>query len=301
MNQSLRFGVVTLQNKPWSRMVENWKLVEALGLDSVWVADHFVNPHLLTDDWFDGWTMLAALATQTSRIRVGTLVSNIILRNPAMLAKQALTLDHISQGRLELGIGATSKGDPSHHMIGMEVWETRERVRRYHEVVEIVDMMLRNEVTDYQGQYYSVKDARMKPAPVQKPRPPLLLSAIGTETLKIVAKYADTWNTYGGWNLTPDQSVALIKQRNELLDEYCARLGRNPQEIRRSFMVGITQDTPCASLEAFYDFVGRYTEAGMSEFIFFFDYPLSPNDRSFTHENIERFATIAIPTLKQKA
>jgi alkanesulfonate monooxygenase SsuD/methylene tetrahydromethanopterin reductase-like flavin-dependent oxidoreductase (luciferase family) len=148
-------------------MVENWRLIETLGFDSVWVGDHFVNPHLIGEDWFDGWTLLAALAVQTRTIRIGTLVTNIIYRNPALIAKQALTIDHISHGRLELGIGATSQGDPSHHMTGVEVWETGERVQRFHEVIEIVDSMLRNEITTYQGCFYSVKEAHMKPSPIQ--------------------------------------------------------------------------------------------------------------------------------------
>src|SRR5450759_2669072 len=100
MNHPLRFGIITLQDLTWPTLVEHWQHIESLGYDSVWVADHFVNPHHLEDNWFDGWTLLAALATQTSTIHIGTLVTNIIYRNPALIARQALTLDHISQGRL---------------------------------------------------------------------------------------------------------------------------------------------------------------------------------------------------------
>jgi len=139
MIQPIRFGIITVQDLPWQTLVEQRKHIESLGLDNVWVADHFLNPHNLDDDWLDGWTLLAAPATQTSTIRIGTLVTNIIYRNPALIARQAQTLDHISQGGLSLGVGATSERDPSHHMMGIENWSTPERVQRFREVVEIVD------------------------------------------------------------------------------------------------------------------------------------------------------------------
>ena len=300
MNCPLRFGIINVQNQPWIRMLENWKLIEELGFDSVWVADHFVNPHSIDEDWFDGWTLLAALAGQTHTIRIGTLVTNIIYRNPAVIAKQALTLDHISQGRLDMGIGATSKGDPSHYMTGVEEWETGERVQRFREVIEVIDAMLRNEVTSYQGRFYSVREARMKPSPVQKPRPPLVIASIGQTTLKIAAQYADTWNTYAGWDLSPEQTLNFLRQRNELLDNYCAEIGRNPNEITRSLLVGITQDKPFASLNAFSDFVGRMCEVGMTEFIFYYDYPELPKERFMDRKMLERVAVEAIPAIRSK-
>jgi len=296
----LRFGIITPQNQPWVRMLENWKLVEDLGFDSVWVADHFVNPHSIDEDWFDGWTLLAALAGQTHTIRIGPLVTNIIYRNPAVIAKQALTLDHISQGRLELGIGATSKGDPSHYMTGVDEWETGDRVQRFREVIEIIDAMLRNELTSYQGRFYSVREARMKPSPIQKPRPPLVIASIGQTTLKIAAQYADTWNTYAGWDMSPEQTLDFLRQRNDLLDNYCVEIGRNPDEITRSLLVGLTQDTPFASLNAFYDFVGRMYEVGMTEFIFYYDYPKMGTDKFLDRKMLERIAVEAIPAIKAK-
>ena len=300
MTHPLRFGIITIQDLPWPTLVEHWKHIEALGYDSVWVGDHFVNPHNIEGNWFDGWTLLAALATQTSTIKIGTLVTNIIYRNPALIARQAQTLDHISQGRLMLGIGATSERDPSHHMMGIENWPTSERVQRFQEVIEIVDHLLRQETTTYQGRYYQVTDARMRPPAIQKPRPPLVLAAVGQTTLKVVAKFADTWNTYGGWNLSPQQTLDVIHQRSELLDVYCAKIGRDPGEITRSFLVGITSDTPFASLDAFHDFVGRLHEIGITEFIFYYDYPAITYDRCMNREMLERIATEAIPTIRSK-
>jgi alkanesulfonate monooxygenase SsuD/methylene tetrahydromethanopterin reductase-like flavin-dependent oxidoreductase (luciferase family) len=298
MNHPLRFGIIQLQNRPWATLAENCRKVESLGFDSFLVGDHFVNRHHLEEDWFDGWSILTALAAQTHTIRIGALVTNIIYRNPALLAKQALTVDHISQGRLNLGIGATTERDPSHQMTGVSVWKTAERVQRFREVIEIVDLLLRNEITTYQGRYYTITDARMKPPPVQKPRPPLTLAAIGPVTLKVAAKYADTWNTYAGWNLSPQQTLETLCERCDQLDQYCAQIGRDPNTITRSFLVGITEDKPFASLNAFHDFIGRYRELGFGEFIFYYDYPVIPSDKCLTREMLERIALEAIPAIR---
>jgi alkanesulfonate monooxygenase SsuD/methylene tetrahydromethanopterin reductase-like flavin-dependent oxidoreductase (luciferase family) len=298
MSHPLRFGIITIQDLPWATLVEHWKHIESLGYDSVWVADHFVNPHHIEEDWLEGWTLLAALATQTSTIRIGPLVTNIIYRNPAVLAKQALTVDHISQGRLSLGIGATSGRDPSHRMTGVEIWGTAERARRYREMIEIIDQLLRNEKTTYQGHYYKVEDALMRPSTIQKPRPPLTIAAAGPTTLKIAAQYADTWNTYGAFGMSPKDTLTALRQRSEMLDQYCAEIGRDPNEVTRSFLVGLTADTPFASLNAFHDFIGRFHEIGITEFIFYYDVPGLPPEKCMNRALLERIATEAIPAIK---
>ncbi len=290
MNLPLRFGIIQLQNRPWKTLAENCQVVESLGYDSFWVADHFADGHNLEEDWLDGWSVITALAAQTHTIRIGTLVTNIIYRNPAVLAKQALTVDHISQGRLNLGIGATTERDVSHKMTGVEVWTTAERVQRFREFIEIVDHMLCNEITTYQGRYYTITEARMKPPPVQKPRPPLTIAAIGPTTLKVAAKYADTWNTFGGWDLSPQQTLETLRERCDQLEQYCAQIGRDPHTITRSFLVGLTDDRPFASLEAFHDFIGRYHEIGINEFIFYYDYPAMPPDQCLTRAMLELIA-----------
>jgi alkanesulfonate monooxygenase SsuD/methylene tetrahydromethanopterin reductase-like flavin-dependent oxidoreductase (luciferase family) len=301
MSHTLRFGIITIQDQPWPTMVEQWKRIEMLGFDSIWVSDHLVDPFRRQVDWFDGWALLAALATQTSKVKIGTLVTNFIYRNPAVIAKQAMTVDHISQGRLALGLGATAEFDPSHSMIGVKVWDAPERVQRFREVVEIVDAMLRNETTTFQGRYYQITDAQMHPAPIQKPRPPLTIAANGKTTLRIAARYADTWNTYGGFDLSSQETHDLLHRNNELLDQYCVEIGRDPGEITRSFLVGFTGDEPFASMNAFYDFVGRYREIGISEFIFYYDRPGMSPHKHLTADMIESVATEAIPVLRSKS
>ncbi len=182
----------------------------------------------------------------------------------------------------------------------VEMWTTSERVGRFREVVEIVDALLRYENTTFQGRYYQVANAIMHPAPIQKPRPPLTIAAGGRTTLKIAAKYADTWNTIGDFDWAPQKTLEVLRQRAELLDQYCVEIGRDPGEITRSFLVGFTQDKPFASIGAFYDFIGRYREIGFSEFIFYYDRPGMSGDKDLKPDMLERIATEAITELRSE-
>jgi alkanesulfonate monooxygenase SsuD/methylene tetrahydromethanopterin reductase-like flavin-dependent oxidoreductase (luciferase family) len=303
--EEIRFGIWTPQMTPWSELVERWQHIEALGFDSVWVVDHFVNPYQPTGPWFEGWTLLAALAARTDTIRIGTLVTNIIYRNPSLLARQALTVDHISGGRLELGIGATSERDISHRMTGVEIWDVRERVGRFRETIEIVDHMLRNDVTTYQGQYYEITEADMHPAPIQQPRPPLTIAAHGPVTLRIAASYGDSWSTLVWGDLSSQEAVEITRQRNEMLNEYAIEAGREPNTISRSLAVGWTSDTPFVSLESFYEFVGRYREVGINEFVFGYwtrdeDFPEFHIPHITDDGMLERIAGEAIPAMRKE-
>jgi alkanesulfonate monooxygenase SsuD/methylene tetrahydromethanopterin reductase-like flavin-dependent oxidoreductase (luciferase family) len=306
MERGLRFGVVTLQNAPWTTLVERWQCLGELGFDSAWVADHFVNPFFPSEPFLDGWTLLSALATQTKRIRLGTIVTNISLHNPAVLAKQALTVDHVSGGRLELGIGAGG-AETDHTMTGAPDWNRPERTARLREVVEILDQMLRNKVTTYQGHYYQIENTEMHPAPLQRPRPPLTLTALGPKSLKTAARYADSWNSLAAPDMLVQQALETTRQRNQMLDEYCAQMDRNPGEITRSLLAWpFMPETPFDSNDAFHDLVGRYREVGIDEFTFYwlreealeYGYDRSMFERSVDREKLERLTTEVIPKLR---
>ena len=291
MTQDLRFGIMTLQNIAWPLLLERWQLLDSSTFDSAWVADHFVTSRLPRAPWLDGWTLLAALGSRTSRIRLGPMVTTITYHNPAVLAKQALTVDHISNGRLELGIGAG--GNPADHtMTGVPLWDTKERAGRFREFVEIVDTLLREETTTYAGRHYRLEDAVMRPAPVQQPRPPLTLAALGPRTIALAAKHADAWNSFVMPPMSVAQALHVTKERVGRLEEACAGIGRDPATITRSLLCWpLMPDTPFDSLDAFADFVGRYREIGIGEFIFYWmreDLATIGADESWAARSLDR-------------
>jgi alkanesulfonate monooxygenase SsuD/methylene tetrahydromethanopterin reductase-like flavin-dependent oxidoreductase (luciferase family) len=300
MTKRLTFGFMIPQLVPWPTMVERFQLTEAWGLDSAWVVDHFVNPGMPTGRWFEGWTMLAALAAQTQRVRIGAMVTSISFRNPAMLAKEALTVDHISGGRLIVGLGAGGQ-QRDHTMTGSQPWPTGERFERFGEFVAIVDALLRaEEPVTYEGRYYRVDEAIMTPGPLQEPRPPFLIGSSGPRMLRYVAKYADYWNTSGAGpglvarNVTPSEVVANVRAGCDRLDQLAAAQGRDPAEITRSLMAGggANPENPWASVEAFRDFVGRYSEAGVTDFVFYY-----PSRIEMMSGPVELICREVLPTL----
>ena len=263
----LRFGIWVPPLTLYPEMYERWKLVEDLGFDTIWNIDHFANPiQSRLSPWFECWTSLAALAVTTSKIRIGTMVTNIIYRNPALIAKQAVTIDHISNGRLDFGIGAGSSRDESHPMTGVDLWSKPERVERLHEIVEIYKLLMDQEVSSYEGKHYKVTDAVMLPPPVQKPHPPLTIAASGPKMLKIAATYADNWNYLPPFGLTAEQAFEETRQRNEMITQLAVEAERDPDSIGRSLFIGWTKERPFESKDSFIEFVNRYREIGINEF-----------------------------------
>jgi alkanesulfonate monooxygenase SsuD/methylene tetrahydromethanopterin reductase-like flavin-dependent oxidoreductase (luciferase family) len=198
---------------------------------------------------------------QTSRVRLGALVSCNTFRPPALLAKMAVTVDHVSGGRLELGLGA-GWVEFEHAMFGVRYPDDAERVGRLGEAVRVLDLMLRNELSDFDGDWYRLEGAISRPAPVQSPRPPFTLAAHGPRMLRLIAPFVDRWNSMG--------SPQEMSERAARLDEALVAAGRDPASVTKSvlFVPSITPDErPWNSVDAFADFVGRYREAGMTDFI----------------------------------
>ncbi|UCE09877.1 MAG: LLM class flavin-dependent oxidoreductase [Candidatus Thorarchaeota archaeon] len=298
MNREIKFGVGVLQDLPWQELVRLWQQFDSMGFDSTFIADHFVNYANPTSPWLECWTTLAGLASCTSEIRIGTLVTAIPLRNPALLARQALTVDHISNGRLNLGIGAGAPGsiDPSYKMIGIEDWSQDERIERFREQVEIIDTLLRHKISNYQGKYYNLVETIMAPGPIQKPRPPLTIAAHVKKSLKIAAEFADTWVSYGAeFGAPPETVVKVTRRRSRILDKYCEEMGRDPATIGRALLIfGAEGNTAFASEGHFTKIVERYTALGIDELIFF--YPFFAPDQI---PSFERIASETIPSLRE--
>jgi len=258
----LTFGIQTPPFHDWPRMIADWQRFEALGWDSLWLPDHFVPTFRRDLPFFEAWTLLSALAMTTDRVRIGVLVSCNTFRHPSLLAKQAATVDHISHGRLEVGLG-TGWVEFEHTMFGIEYPDNAERVDRFGEAVQVLDLLLRNEVSSFVGEHYRLDGATFRPAPIQQPRPPLTLAAHGPKMLRLIAPYVDRWNSMG--------SPAEMGERGQRLDEALVAVGRDPESVVKSvlYVPSVTPDEdPWASVDAFEDFVSRYREQGVRDFIF---------------------------------
>jgi len=236
MGNQLRFSVLVLPNVAWPELLRRCKHVEELGFDTVNLADHLTDWAGGKGPWFELWTQLAAVAQATTRIRLATLVAQIPLRNPAMFALEALTADHISGGRLDVGLGTGLEIDPSYRMMGVENWSAKERVARFGEYVQIVDKLLREEETTFQGRFYKTDAAALRPRPVQSPRPPIIVAAMGPVMLGHAARHADIWNSIS-FAKTFEAQLEETRQRVAAMDKKCAAIGRDPATLRRSYLM----------------------------------------------------------------
>ncbi len=299
MSRGLRFGCIVLQNRPVDELVRAWRRVEALGFDSLWVADQLGSTARPDWPWFEGWTALAAMARETATIRIGTLVGSIALRAPAVMAKQAVTIDHLSGGRLELGVGAGGSV-LDHELLGEQPWTPRERTDRFREYVQALERLLRDEPGGFEGRYYRVADVAVQPRPVQAPRPPLTVAAWSPRNIRLAAEVADAWNTMGGLGLDAAQGLEAVRRQSRRLDEACEAVGRDPAWLRRSLLLHESwiADEPFASEAAFRDFVERYRAVGIDEFLFY--YPAEEWGRKTRVEPglLERLAEEVLPELR---
>ena len=194
----MRFGLdVAQQRMEWDDLLGRVRLAEDLGFDGVWGFDHFVPMYGEgPGNCFEGMTTLAALASATSRIRLGLLVTGVTYRHPSVLAAQAVTVDHASHGRLELAMGAAWY-EAEHHQLGIDFPPLAERFDRLEDCLEILTRLFTGDVVDYQGRVYSLAGAQLRPTPVQQPRPPLWIGGSGRRrTLPLVARFADVWHCY---------------------------------------------------------------------------------------------------------
>lgn len=271
MTHALRFQTAIMPNCGMDEFVRRFQHAESVGFDMATTGDHFVDWSEPSRPWLEAWTALTAVACQTSTIRLAHYVNQMPLRNPAMLARQALTLDHISGGRLDVGLGIGLVIDPAYDMIGAPNWTTKERVERFPDYVEVVDRLLSNEVSSYDGVYYKATGAVMKPRPVQSPRPPITIAALGPKMMRIAAKYADNWNTLS-FQENFGAQLAEIKDRVRRMQDYLADAGRDPADVRFSYQMFDPASRASggaisyyASDNLFLDMAESLIEAGMSE------------------------------------
>ncbi len=270
----IAFGILSFATGPYEELARRFREAERLGFASAWLDDDVLTRY--AD--FEPWTALAALARDTGRIRLGTMVTSVAFRHPSFLAAQAATLDHISGGRAELGLGAGGPPNP-YGAFGLDDWGPRERAERLEEQVTILDPLLRGEIVDFEGRHYRAQGARLPRLPVQRPRLPLVVAAHGDRGLQVAARHADGWNSFGGQPYPGDEdwdqgaslaaAVANTRRLTERLDEFCRKAGRDPATLRRSVLAYRPVPNPLASLNAFDEYVGAYREIGIDEVVFY--------------------------------
>jgi F420-dependent oxidoreductase-like protein len=272
----MRFSFWPAPTQSFNVMQQLANHVEQTGWDGFWLADHFMpNGDDTNQPWPEAWTTLAALAATVPRIRLGTLVTGNTYRHPAVLAKMAATVDHISGGRVVLGLGSGWQ-ENEHEKYGIQFDTVAERLKRMEEACQVIKSLFNEESANFSGDYYTLTEAPLVPKPHQ-PNLPLLIGGGGEKvTLRITAQYADEWNVWG--------NVETLTQKMAILDQHCEKLGRDPAEIQRSAvaLLFVTDDTAFAkkmreskdapakiagTVSELRDVIAGYAEAGVDEFI----------------------------------
>jgi F420-dependent oxidoreductase-like protein len=261
----LRWGVKTSpQHTTYEAMLKVWQEADRnTTFEHAWLFDHF-NPiqGSLDGPCFEGWTTLAALAARTERLRLGLMVAGNTYRHPAVHAHMAATVDVISNGRLDFGVGA-GWNEYEHNSMGIPLYAPGERIRRLGEACEITKRLFTQPLTDFEGRYYQLKEARLEPKPVQKPYPPFVIGGAGEQlTLRVVARYADVWNSMPG-------DVETFKRKLGILHDHCAAVGRDPGEIEPSVQARVDYGDLGATVATLRPLI----DAGVTHLILMLTYP----------------------------
>jgi len=222
----MRFSFWPTPSQRYEDVLTLARHVERTGWDGIWYADHFMpNADDTSIPWPEAWITLAALGAQVPRIRIGTLVAGNTYRHPAVLAKMAATLDHITGGRVVLGLGSGWQ-ENEHRQYGIPFYTVGERLKRLDEACQVIKLLYKESSASFTGDYYQLDQASLEPKPVQDPLPLLIGGGGEKVTLKITARYADEWNVWGD----PD----VLAHKMAILDRHCADVGRDPKEIKRT-------------------------------------------------------------------
>ncbi|MET9376222.1 LLM class flavin-dependent oxidoreductase [Streptomyces sp. NPDC003035] len=298
---TLRLSTVILPVHRWHEGGrERWRRAEELGFHAGYTYDHLSWRSFRDGPWFGALPTLTAAATATERLRLGTLVTSPNFRHPVTLAKELISLDDISGGRVTLGIGAGGNGFDA-TVLGQEAWTPKERADRFGEFLPLLDRLLTEDAVTHRGTHYSADEARNIPGCVQRPRLPFAVAATGPRGLKLAARHGQAWVTTGDPKLyaegTPEQSVEAIRGQVEKLGKACADTGRDVTELDKVLLTGFTPDRgrPLSSLDAFVDFAGRHQALGFTEIVI--HWPIPDSDFAADQAVFERIATEAVAQL----
>lgn len=248
----------------YATLEQFWRMADDLGFPAVWNYDHFYGLVDSTTPTLEGWTTLAAMAVVTRRARVGCLVSGVTYRNPALLAKMAVAVDHISAGRMDFGIGA-GWHEEEHRGYGIEFPSPGDRVAMVDEALTVIRRLWTEDSVDFAGRFFNLDSALCIPKPVQRPHPPIVVGAAQPKMLRVAARHADEWNMPS----TGPQEWALASGR---LDEACADVGRDPSKIRRSVQLFLHPTQPDQVRDQL-DSIDEYASLGCEHVVLSFYQP----------------------------
>ncbi|MGW1144752.1 LLM class flavin-dependent oxidoreductase [Streptomyces sp. NPDC002454] len=296
----MRLSTVILPIHRWAEGQKTWRRAEELGFHTAYTYDHLSWRTFRDGPWFGALPTLTAAATVTDRLRLGTLVTSPNFRHPVPLAKELISLDDVSGGRITLGIGAGGSGFDA-TALGREAWSPRERADRFGEFVPLLDRLLTEGAVSQRGEFYAAEEARNLPGCVQRPRLPFAVAATGPRGLKLAARHGQAWVTTGDPKLyeegTPEQSRAALRGQVERLGKACSELGRDPAELDKVLLHGFTPDRngPLESVDAFVDYAGRHRDLGFTELVI--HWPVPGSDFATDPAVFERIATEALAQL----
>jgi alkanesulfonate monooxygenase SsuD/methylene tetrahydromethanopterin reductase-like flavin-dependent oxidoreductase (luciferase family) len=289
---AMSFGLAIDVDAPFPELVERARTAEMLGFHTVYVPDHSrpwrhdPKPGGL---WFDGWTVLTAFAAATSTVRVGTLVTNPVLRPPGLLVRQALAVDHLSAGRLQLGIGTGIAGF-DHEAAGIPYWPLVERIARFREYVTFVDTALRSDGASFEaiGQYFTGRLTGL-PKPVQRPRPPLTVAGASKGVRAVAVERAECWNTHGAFGVAPEDLIEHLATLNADVSVRCEVAGRDPGSLRRSVLL-LGSLSPWTAVGRLAELVDAMSPIGFEEIVLF--WPWSDDERAVFEDDVSQVSTL---------
>ncbi|MGB5758348.1 MAG: LLM class flavin-dependent oxidoreductase [Acidimicrobiales bacterium] len=262
-------GIVQMPVDPWGVTVDRAKELEQMGFDHLWLYDHLSWQRYRDHDWHATMPWLTGIAANTERIRLGTMVASPNLRHPLTMAKDAMSLDHISNGRFILGLGAGSSGFDA-TVFGHEPLDGPARADRLTEYLAVTDGLLRGALTNHQGRWYTVDEGRVIPGCVQEPRVPIAVAAGGPRTIRLAGAVADTWITLGDpASAAADvaEFEAVLRRQMAIFVEGCERSGRDPADPGKLCFLPSTFADPMADIETFTDFAGRIVDLGFTDLV----------------------------------
>jgi alkanesulfonate monooxygenase SsuD/methylene tetrahydromethanopterin reductase-like flavin-dependent oxidoreductase (luciferase family) len=273
----VQLSTVILPCDRWVTMKPIWQRAEELGFHAAYTYDHLAWNRLRDWPWFGAVPTLVAAATATSTIRLGTMVTSPNFRHPVPLAKDLLSLDDVSCGRLVVGVGSGGLGLDS-SVLGNEPWSARERSGRFVEFVDLLDQLLRDPLTSYDGRFYKANEARMRPGPVQLPRPTLYVAAEGPNGIDFAAQRADGWITLGRSSAPQATMQEVVSSQMARLSVALERYRVEPSTFARLLLLGVNEVPTFGAVGTLSTLVDQYHEIGITEIVVHWPIPDSPFD-----------------------